>query len=413
MCDGNYWRESVTAVTAVGRSKCVYLSMELTTDFLRRVVFAGLRIRQPVLLLDDESRTSGHRLRVLQIANQDRAAYLTERLYGAHPARKRLGHAFVSAWPRRLPHHRIESDLEVVEINRLYANPYREAGYIVIPEWVEFGRKVIADTKRRYSGATKSLRRDLEGVSRGGYQMTVSGSRADFDHFYEDMYLPYVRSRFDGDAIIKSQRRLLRDFEAGFLLQLHVDGTRVAGATVREEGSSLRLTAQGILNGSIRLLNSHVSGAIDFFFHQYAADAGVVKINVGHTRPFPYDGVFYNKRKWQMSIMPDEDGVMNYAVKCTTAGKETTALFERCPFVFQGRRGLGVLCVKQSSRPLDFDEARKVVKQHWTPGLESMIALWPGGLRDGVLDRVRKECGGYLHFCRDMASAVDIYRSEV
>jgi hypothetical protein len=301
----------------------------------------------------------------------------------------------------------------LVEVNRLYTPFYRRAGYILIPEWVEFGRSVEPDETTRYADASKSLRTDLRAIRASRYAPAISRDPADFQMFYHRMYLPYATRRFGPEVIKKTRAALLRDFRSGFLLILRHGDSPVAAGLVRVDGSTVRLTTLGVLDGSDDLLRAQVSGAIDYHLHDWAAGHRMRFIAVGHTRPFPTDGVYFNKRKWLMAIAPDHDGVMSIALKWLGSEELVAHIVSACPFVYSGRLGLGVLCAHPAGHSMQLTEAIGVVNRNWTPGLASLIALCPGGVPDHVREGVRESWGSHIHLCPDWATAQRVYRDDV
>jgi hypothetical protein len=305
-----------------------------------------------------------------------------------------------------------DCDLELVEISRLSVGRYIRAGYFVIPEWVEFGRAVVRSDEERYAGARKSLRSDLHAVRRAGFTTEISEDRGDFDLFYRDMYLPFASARFGDSVIQKSRRQLLRDFRKGFLLLLRRDAQLQAGALVRVQGPFVRLTTLGVWGGSDAILRSNVSAAIDYHLHDWAAARDKVYIDVGHTRPFPHDGVYFNKRKWLMEIKPDPDGVMAMALRWSAPEPVLVDVFKELPFVYYAAHGLGVFCVHSPGRIVQSTEARRLVRQYWTTGMSSLIAVCPEGFAPGVVAQVRDEWGIRVHLCTDFSTALLAYRES-
>lgn len=379
----------------------------------KKLAFSVLRARQPVQLFDGRQSASGLSLRVLHVGDPFRGRYFIERLYGCYPECRLIGQSLIGPSPRLVSTPSVEYDVRLIEINRLFIEAFRRAGYFVIPEWVEFGRAVVDNEDSRYAGASKSLRTDLRAIRRSGFEVSISRESTDFERFYETMYQPYIAARFGQRLIAKSRRKLRKDFRAGFLMFLKQGGTAVAGAVVRVDAPTVNLTTLGVLNGSESLLKSYVSGALDYYLHAWAAGHGMRHIRVGHTRPFPGDGVFFNKRKWQMTISPDHDGVMNVALKGVGPERAMIDVLEGNPFVYQGRLGLGVLCVHVVDRRIDANEARSLLKRYWTEGLSSFIAICPRGWEPGVVEQMRDWRGPNVHMCDSLKSAVDVYRNQV
>ena len=265
----------------------------------------------------------------------------------------------------------------MVEINRLLLKPYLTSGFFPIPEWIEFGRTVVGDPSLRYAGASKSLKSDLNRISRSNFDISITNSEGDFNLFYDAMYLPYVIGRYGPERITKSRRRLKKKFKKGFILFLNGPRGPVAGAVVSIERENITETAIGVRDGSEEIFKAGVSGLIDFYIHQWAADNGKRFINVGHTRPFPLDGVYFNKRKWLMSVLPDEDGVMNLAVKFNMSSCKTASVLESFPFLFQTERGLNILCSIDSKRAMTIPMVKSAFRRFWSAGIDHLIMLAP------------------------------------
>jgi hypothetical protein len=377
---------------------------------LRQLAFRLARARQPVRRFDATHPPSGRRLRVLHVGHPRRGAHLLESLYHGDAEGRLCGHTLVGVRPPASRPPEPDCDVELVEISRLSAGRYIRAGYLVIPEWVEFGRAVVVPGDERYAGASKSLKSDLQAVRRAGFETKISLEENDFELFYREMYIPFVRARFGDSVIAKSRRRLLRDFRSGFLLLLLRDGRPLAGGIVRVEESTVDLTTLGIWHGADEILRSGVSAVIDYHLHEWAAANAKSQIGVGHTRPFPRDGVYFNKRKWMMEIGPDRDGVMAVALRWHAPEPLLIDVFKELPLVYQAARGLGVFCVHAPGRTLQFNEARKLVRRHWTEGMSSLIAVCPDGFSPGVMAKVREECGSRIHLCSDFPAALCAYR---
>ena len=377
----------------------------------KRAAFSLLRLRQTARLYEGTQRGSGHHLRVLHVGDEQRGRFFIEHLFGHHPPARLLGREFMTPVPRTSRTRSGEWDLELIEINRLYSRRYRHAGYFVIPEWIVFGRSVVADPQQRYADAPQSLRRALRAARESNFELALSREPVDFDRFYETMYRPHAVQRFGAGTILKSRRRLQREFRSGFLMQLRRAGAPVAAGIVRVNGSRASLTAIGVLDGSEEILRSNASAALDYHLHEWAATHDMLRIDVGHTRPFPGDGVFFNKRKWQMHIAPDADGAMSMALGWRRSDPRLAEALENYSFVCEGANGLGVFGVRLADHPLDLDEVRKWRRLCWVEGLTDFLGVCSGGVREGVGEQLRAECGPHNFLCRDLEEAREQYRT--
>lgn len=374
--------------------------------FIKRLVFLFLRLRQEITLYEGMVHGSDHELRLIHIGNAARGKAFVQGLFGGHiPRRRRLGIRFSWFPPRAIPPAWLPCDVLLVEANRLNAGHFRKAGFFTVPEWVEFGRRVVADPALRYLDAAKSLKSDLNKIRSSRFTVDITRDRRDFNAFYETMYLPHARQRFGPSAIIKGKRILEKDFRSGFLLLLKDGGQAVAGALVREEDDVITETTLGVLSGADDVLRTGVSGAIDYHLLDWAAAHRKRVMKVGHTRPFPYDGVYRNKRKWLMAISPDPDGVMDMAVQIRRFDSAMTAVLRQWPFVFQTTKGLALLCGYDGSAQAGKKEIKRLVQHYAVEGLHDVIVVSTAGYRKEAMPFTRENHLPTVHLFTDINQA--------
>jgi len=380
--------------------------------FGKKAVFALLRATQEVAFYESKQKGSGNTLKLLHVGDFSRGRDFIERLYGYLPEGQVIGKRF--AWPNPdcIDSFNIDHDVVMIEINRLYAEKFRHAGYLTIPEWVVFGREVVKNPEARYAEAHKSLKSDLNKIRRSDLQIFITKNHEDFSLFYEKMYLPYVLKRFGDRMIAKSRRRLKRDFLSGFLMLVRHEKKSIAGALVRIDDDQVTETTLGVLDGAEEFSKMGVSGLIDYHLHEWAAANNKSFINVGHTRPFPLDGIFFNKRKWLMSVMPDYDGVMDMAVKFSRENKRIAAALKNYPFVFQNRSGLGIFYTHIGPGKVSMGEIRKIWRQLWVKGLEHLIILSPQGYQEKAIAKARKLFGQNIRLLTKIGQAVELQKGN-
>ena len=374
----------------------------------KKLFFRLVRLRQEVAIYEGRCARSDAALKVLHVGDTARGTEFIRRLYGCLPERKVMGMRLSWSAPENLELHGEGCDIVLVEINRRQAEMFRKAGYLTVPEWVEFEREVVRDSEARYAGATKSLKSDLNKIRSSDFKVHITKEDADFRMFYERMYFPYSMRRFGDAVIVKTERKLRGDFEAGFLILLEQDGAKLAGAMIRLEGGVASETTVGVLDGSDDLMRMAVTGALDYHLHEWASKNNVHLINVGHTRPFPLDGVFNNKRKWLMSVVPDYDGVMDMAVRIGNEDSKVIRALEGCPFVFQGDQGLGVFCVHAATERMELKDVKALYKRYWTDGFEYLVVVAPGGYSAEAKEVAEKSYGSGIHLFTGISEAVQM-----
>lgn len=374
--------------------------------WLKKILFLCLRMRSDIICFEGRQSSTGLNLKVCFAGDARRGDYFIRHLFGYKPTPRKIGRCLAPAKPPKIDAFGSACDILMVETNRLLLRRYLKSGYFPIPEWIEFGRPVIDDPSARYTGASKSLKSDLNRISRSNFDLSITRSECDFTLFYDKMYLPYVTNRYGPERITKSRRRLNKIFNQGFILFLNGARGPVAGAVVLIDGDTITEAAIGVRDGSEEIFKAGVSGLIDFYVHQWAADNGKRFINVGHTRPFPLDGVYFNKRKWLMSVLPDEDGVMNLAVKFNLPSRETAAVLEAFPFLYQTDKGLNMLCSVDSQRAMTIQRIKSAFRRFWSAGLDRLILLAPVCFDPRVFSDAAENIGPELALVSNLDEAI-------
>ncbi len=138
------------------------------------------------------------------------------------------------------------------------------------------------------------------------------------------------------------------------------------------------------------------SALMDYYVHEWAGDNKKGFINVGHTRPFPLDGIFFNKRKWMMSLISDYDGVMDMAVKICRNDNEINKALQTYPFVYHSKTGFNMFCMCIESKKAGLDNVQPLWRRFWTEGIENFNVISPTGYEDTVRERAEKMYGARL-----------------
>lgn len=359
----------------------------------KKLFFLFLRMKSEVSLFEGYRENSDEYVKLCYIGSILRGKEFICQLYGHVPDRKVIGNCLSIHVKKRFEKYYTASDVIMIETNRLLLTKLLRDGFFPIPEWVEFERPVIKDEKLRYSGATKSLKSDLSRIKKTRYCISVSNNLSDFDNFYETMYLPFVKQRYGENGILKSRTRLKRDFLSGFLMFVCDAEKPIAGAIVLPEKYVVRETTIGIAYGSGSALRSGVTGILDYHIHEWAANHGKKVMNVGHTRALPTDGVFFNKRKWMMRVVPDQDGVNNIAVKFNGTARKASSLIHPFPFIFQTKTGLTLLCSLDQGVPATANQLKSLHHCYWTEGLQSMVVFSPAGFSPHAVEYRNESLG--------------------
>jgi hypothetical protein len=239
-------------------------------------------------------RAAGHDLRALFVGRPARFEELIETLLeGVEPVRGARRRALWA--PPELP--QVSADLTAVEIHPWASQRFRNAGFVVVPEFVRWWGETRDLPPARPS---ESLRSDLRKIEAAGYtpELVERPTRDEWRQFWGEMVQPYLLRRFGGRAWIPSGTYTRTVKKRGFLLYVTQDGRRVAATGMIKQGDRLWIALMGIKQGDAELLRQGAAAALYIFEIEYARSLGIRQIDMGRTSPFLRDGIGRYKRKF-------------------------------------------------------------------------------------------------------------------
>jgi len=172
----------------------------------------------------------------------------------------------------------------------------------------------------------------------------VSHEVADFDLFYERMFVPYIARRHGDHAYIDTRAALRARFDRGMLLLVLRNGQPIAGGLSYREDDALVMYRIGVLDGNHEYVRAHAQTALYLFHLQHAVEHGIARLNVTRTPPFLNDGLFRHKCGWGSRVELDpfhRDEVAHLYV--TAEGAKAAHFFDRMPLLVHGGAGLRLL----------------------------------------------------------------------
>ncbi len=147
--------------------------------------------------------------------------------------------------------------------------------------------------------AMRSQRNNLKLALKSGCSIRFSQAEADFDLFYERMYVPVVEERHSEYGLIDSKKGMHEQFHRGLLLLADDEqGRTVAGVLNLKRGKLLIGVANGVLDGDLRLYSQGVISLMYYHAILWAFQNGYACFSSGEVRPFQTDGLYFYKRRW-------------------------------------------------------------------------------------------------------------------
>jgi hypothetical protein len=240
---------------------------------------------------------------------------------------------------------RSSADMTLVRADRISARLWFRRGYLRAPEWIG----VQLDQSRRSLASalkSKSVREDRRRIRKYGLVYAISHKRRDFDDFYENMYVPYIRKRFGEMGGISSARYLRHAFRQGGLIFVEQNGARLAGTLFSRYGKAITFEKMGTRNGEDAILKMGAMAALYVFGIEYARKTGCRFVDFGGCRPLLQDGVLRYKSKWGARVIDDGSYPIQYLISWNRLGGPVGDFFGRNALIFYEGNGFSAICAR-------------------------------------------------------------------
>ena len=263
------------------------------------VVLAARNRRLPLALAKGEIR--GQAAAILVCGQEPWALDLPRRAFGESLRLERLGSVPLWQLSSAVAKHFPEVDMVMARLDRLSARLLFRAGDLRVPEWVDTVL-TIPDDLDKMLRAHRSLKEDARLVRKYGFTAAISTSPADFDEFYESMYLPFVASRHAEMAWPTNPHSLRRIFAQGGIIWLTYEGERISGLLFGITGDTLHMWAEGTRGGDFAVVKRGAVCALFLHAIRHAKERHCRYVHFGGSKACLSDGLLRYKLKWGVEI---------------------------------------------------------------------------------------------------------------
>jgi hypothetical protein len=242
-----------------------------------------------------------------------------------------------------------------------------------VPERVCLQAKLPFDETTRKQVA-RSNRQNIRRIRKNNFSYRVTDRREDFDYFFHDMYLPFIKDRFEDSAEVYSYKSALEMFRHGVILWAVQDGRVVAGSLTEKAGDVAKAIVIGTAGGSHEPINAGAHSALYFFSIEWAAEQGFKFLDMGGSRPSLADGVLVTKRRWGAGLAwPNQHH--DLIVHWTRCSHAVRRFLEQTPLIFRDADGLSGITAVNPQTDTDLAAVRKQAERHWISGLKRVIVI--------------------------------------
>jgi hypothetical protein len=208
------------------------------------------------------------------------------------------------------------ADLVIKETGWLMASGPAGAVTFSIPTWINQRISIDQPIDKLLSGKKREpMRRKIRKLREAGFNWRTSTSREDFDHFYQRMYLPFVRSRHEDGVIVSAAESFWELWLArrnGVLLLITDKDKPVAGMLCSIVDDTCYSLEGGVLDASPELFQRGVWSFLNAGMMEWGHQQGASYFNFGGTRSWRSNSVFESKRRWGSEVVERPRPVTSY-----------------------------------------------------------------------------------------------------
>jgi hypothetical protein len=255
-----------------------------------------------------KKRWVGPHWSVTYLGNEKSSEFFCCNLFPTPPEEVESKNIFLWQAPGLIRKQAEEGDLVVCELNQVVN--YSSAGIdrlFTTPREIQM---VIEGFDRPMdeilAGFQQQTRKRVSQLEAQGYSYCPTHSEADFEMFYQRMYLPHILGRHSGRGLDLSDHDLmLRYFKEGVLILVCLDGVPIAGGILILNGDLCLALELGVLDGQYEWVKRGCNNALYWFSMQWAHERGARKFALGQTFPLNSNGPLMYKRQWGARVHRD------------------------------------------------------------------------------------------------------------
>jgi len=329
-------------------------------------------------LVEGKLRNGGDAFRCLFVENTDLMDYMLPRMYEEFPAVLKKWRILIPSLQKVLKDYSNSIDMCVAVLPRKYEPKFRRSAHFrsqtLICSCIDMSGG-WGEIKKRFQHNKRQFSNKMD--KNPTFACRVSKDPKDFDLFYNEMYAPHIRKRFENLADLDSYSQMKDSFLRGFLLLIEEGDKSVAGVLCEIQNETLFARRTGILHGDEIYIKRGAASAEYYFTLKVALENGLAKVDLLRSRPFFNDGVYSTKRKWGAMVYPDRQCESWVFFFIPEYSRKVASFFEISPvIVYRDDKMYGLVGWNNEDPPSERDE-REFSQKYYSPGLEGLVLIQP------------------------------------
>jgi len=241
-----------------------------------------------------------------------------------------------------------------------------------VPDWVNAEIDLSMDMESR-AKLNRTAKSNVNKVKKNKLEYELSREISHFDHFYKNMYLPYIDKKYHKQAVFRKYEEMRNSFHNGELLFIRKNGSYIAGVLIDYAmmHGIPRITQLGVLDGNTEYVAIGAINALYYYIMEYLKKQGHKKFYVGWSRPFLNDGVLNFKKNWGCKISLESKRIFFFIPLCMN--KFTKSFLINNPFInVKQKSPVGTVFVDSAQLGCDFN-LEKLKKKYFLNGLTNVM----------------------------------------
>ncbi|HPG40752.1 MAG TPA: hypothetical protein PLP19_16715 [bacterium] len=293
--------------------------------------------------------------------------YLRHLWFETNLYEENLGRKYLWQIPSFISKVKSHCTLVVIECNALIKKIFKSKNDLFAPQWINGMIDIPLNI------ANDSAYSDYRRIRNNNLSYIITDRKEDFDNFYQTMYIPYSRLRFEDQNEEISYNTISKIIAAHNckLLVVKQDDLPMGGIIIiMYDNQPPFIWLLGIKNANLEFLKRGTVAALYYFSATYLAQQGYKKMFVGASRPFLNDGILKYKKKWGLYIV--SHSFTGFLFKPGRQFGDLPVLMKQFPFVtLEDNKMNASLFVNEV--PGNKDQLiKEAQKEYWIKGLQGI-----------------------------------------
>ncbi|NMC54031.1 MAG: GNAT family N-acetyltransferase [Chloroflexi bacterium] len=192
-----------------------------------------------------------------------------------------------------------DTDIVLCDLSRLYPFSLHTRFNVTTPIAIQQVVYLPENIEQYLEGSKfRELRRIINRAERTEIVWRFSTNKADFDYFYQELYLPYTQERHGIFAVVNSYDLLWKEFIKGGLIMIYKGEEIIAGSLVQATRHYGIGQVGGVRDTSPDLVPKKIYGLLVWYSIEWAFKQGVRRFDLGNSYALRSNGVYRFKKNF-------------------------------------------------------------------------------------------------------------------